>query len=174
MNTENTQVGSTPLPEQVVSGVDSTPKKLEDNKKFTQEDVNAIVSGRLAKEREKFADYDTIKSQVSELQEYKNKYTELEQKALINEQTLNEVYQGMIESLDDDKKNLIPEQLNLVDKIKYLNKNKNILQVKPIISTPAPEDKNKGEAGLYGGKYKTLQEWAIGDPKGYMAWRKSS
>ena len=172
-NTQNTEVGNTQTQQPVDSGADSTPKKTED-KKFTQEDVNAIVAGRLAKEREKFADYDSLKTRVGELQEIKEKYTKLSETAKVNEDTLSEVYNGLTAELDEEKKNLIPDNLSLTDKIKYINKNRKTFQVKQVIQTPAPEDKSKGEAGLYGGKYKTMQEFAQADPKGYLEWRKNS
>lgn len=169
-NTQNTEVGNTQGQKDAVNGVTTTPTKEE--KTFTQTDINEIVAGRLKKEREKYADYDNLKTSVGELQEYKTKYTELEKSSKVNEDALKEVFEGFTSELDDEKKALIPEQLNLVDKIKYINKNRKTFSIRPVIQTPPPEDKSKGEAGLYGGKYKDIQEWASKDPQGYLTWRK--
>ena len=124
--TQKTEDGKTQEPKNVEEGANSTPNKTEDDKKFTQEDVNSIVAGRLAKEKEKYQDYDSLKTEVSELREVKTKYTELEKSSQIHLDTLSEVYTGLTSDLDDEKKNLIPEELSLTDKIKYINKN-NIL-----------------------------------------------
>ena len=171
-DTQKTEDGNTQAPKAVEKEVDSTSKKTEDNKKFTQEDVNSIVAGRLAKEKEKYQDYDTLKTEVGELREVKTKYVELEKSSKTNLDTLNEVYTGLTSELDDEKKSLIPEELSLTDKIKYINKNRKTFQIRQVINTPPREDAPKGEAGLYGGKYKTIQEWATNDPKGYLEWRK--
>lgn len=170
--TQKTEDGKTQEPKNVEEGANSTPNKTEDDKKFTQEDVNSIVAGRLAKEKEKYQDYDSLKTEVSELREVKTKYTELEKSSQIHLDTLSEVYTGLTSDLDDEKKNLIPEELSLTDKIKYINKNRKTFQIKQVIQTPPKEETPKGEAGLYGGKYKTLQDWAQNDPKGYLEWRK--
>lgn len=170
--TDTNQDGLTQDQQNAAKEVDSASKKTEDNKRFTQEDVNSIVTGRLAKEKEKYHDYDAIKNELSELREVKNKYTELEKSSKIHLDTLNDVYSGLTSELDDDKKNLIPDGLSLTDKIRYINKNRKTFEIRQVIQTPPREDISKGEAGLYGGKYKTLQEWATQDPQGYMKWRR--
>jgi hypothetical protein len=70
---------------------------------------------------------------------------------------------------------LIPEQLSVVEKIKFINKNKTVLLNATINAhTPPPEVNPKGDAGKYGGKYATLNEWAQADPRGYLAYRQST
>jgi len=171
-NTQNTEVGVNAEPKPVDNGENSTPKK-EDNKRFTQEEVNSIVAGRLAKEKEKYHDYDAIKNELNELREVKNKYTELEKSSKIHLDTLTEVYAGITAELDDEKKSLIPEELSLTEKIRYINKNRKTFQVRQVINTPPKEDTSKGEAGLFGGKYRTMQEYAQNDPVNYLKWRNS-
>jgi hypothetical protein len=65
--------------------------------------------------------------------------------------------------------------LPIEDKISFINKNRAhlTLVVKAPVTPPAP-DIPKGDAGLYGGKYKTLMEYANNDPQGYLAFRKSN
>ena len=79
---ETTNTG-TPAP-------DTQPEKT-----FTQEDVNKIVGDRIAREREKFADYDAIKAKAEKLDEMEeaNK-TEL-QKALEKVTALQTELDGM-------------------------------------------------------------------------------
>lgn len=69
---------------------DTQPEKT-----FTQEDVNKIVGDRIAREREKFADYDAIKAKAEKLDEMEeaNK-TEL-QKALEKVTALQTELDGM-------------------------------------------------------------------------------
>jgi len=173
-DTQKTEDGTHTEPKAVEEpGANSTPNKTEDNKKFTQEDVNNIVEGRLAKQKEKYQDYDAIKVELGELREVKTKYVELEKSSQTNLDILNEVYTGLTADLDDEKKNLIPEELPLTEKIRYINKNRKTFQIQQVIKTPLPEDAPKGEAGLFGGKYKTLQEYATSDPKGYLEWRRT-
>lgn len=72
-------------------GVENT----QEQRTFTQEEVNAIVEGRIAKERAKLADYEELKAKASKLDEIEEaKKTEL-QKA--NEK--NEALQKQIDDL---------------------------------------------------------------------------
>lgn len=170
-DTQKTEAGKTQEPKNVEDGEHSTPIKEETT--FTQDEVNSIVTGRLKKEREKYSDYDSLKTQASELEEIKIKYDDLTAKDKVNEDTLGEVYTSLTEGIEEDKKSLIPDQLSLVEKIKYVSRNNKVFATKVIVKTPEPEDKSKGEAGLYGGKYKTVQDWAQHDPVGYLKWRKT-
>lgn len=43
-----------------------------EEKKFTQADVDAIVEGRLAREKQKYADYDDLKAKASEYEKLKD------------------------------------------------------------------------------------------------------
>ena len=43
--------------------------KVDENRTFSQEDVNRIIEGRLAREREKYADYEQFRAAAERLQE---------------------------------------------------------------------------------------------------------
>ena len=43
--------------------------KQEESKTFTQDELNAIVSDRLKREREKYADYESLKEKATKLDE---------------------------------------------------------------------------------------------------------
>lgn len=43
-----------------------------ENKTFTQDEVNAIVEGRLARERQRYADYDDLKAKAGKYDEIQN------------------------------------------------------------------------------------------------------
>ncbi len=53
-----------------------------EEKKFTQADVDAIVEGRLARQKQKYADYDDLKEKAGKYEELKNsKKTDAEKNA---------------------------------------------------------------------------------------------
>ncbi|BDQ01944.1 MAG: hypothetical protein KatS3mg036_0498 [Ignavibacterium sp.] len=152
-------------------GDDSAPKNPEE-KTFTQDEVNQIIQARLAKEKDKYKDYESLKSQIAELEQLKEKSSKLESETSNLNSVLQEVYDSLVQSVDEDKRTLIPEQLSLADKIKYINSNRATL-LTPQPKTPPKEPNPKGEPGLFGGKYSTLVEFASKDPKGYYEARKA-
>lgn len=153
------------------AGATLTPIKTEE-KSFTQDEVNTIVQQRIAKEKEKYPDYELFKTDSVELKQLTEKYSNLEKTNQVNSDTLQQVYDGIIGELDESKKNLIPEQLNLAEKISYLSKNKDTFVSIPTIVTPPKETEQKTDGGLFGGKYKTLDEWSIADPQAYINFRR--
>ena len=46
---------------------------MADDKTFTQAEVDSIVEGRLAREREKYADYDSLKDKAGKYDEMQAK-----------------------------------------------------------------------------------------------------
>ena len=44
---------------------------MADDKTFTQEELDSIVEGRLARERQKYADYEDLREKASKYDEYK-------------------------------------------------------------------------------------------------------
>lgn len=152
-------------------GVNSAPNP--EVKTFTQEEVNQIVQSRLAKEKDKYKDYDSLKSQVAEYEKTKEQLSRLENEANNYNKLLEEVYESLILEVAEDKRTLIPEELSLADKIKYISKNKSILTHLPAPATPPREPNPKGEPGLIGGKYTSLLEFATKDPKSYYEARKA-
>ena len=171
--TEHSQDGA-PQP----NGGDNEPTPAQPNggKTFTQEQVNSIVEGRLAKEKEKYADYDALKTKATEYESLNQKHAELKTQAESLESSLKNVYEDMIASVPEDKKSLIPDQLSLNDKISYVIKNKSSLisaaQTPPPQTPPKPEE-GKGDGGLYVGKYSTLWEFQKHDLKGYLEYRRN-
>lgn len=147
------------------------PIKTEE-KSFTQEEVNAIVQQRVVKEKEKYPDYELFKTNSGEFAKLTEKYNNLEKTNQVNSDSLQQVYDGIIGALDESKKSLIPEQLNLAEKISYLSKNKETFVTIPTIITPLKETEIKTDGGLFGGKYKTLDEWSIADPRAYIEYRR--
>ena len=43
---------------------------MADDKTFTQAEMDSIIEGRLARERQKYADYDDLKEKASKYDEY--------------------------------------------------------------------------------------------------------
>lgn len=174
---------------------EGSPKPNDGDKSFTQEQVDDIVKGRVAREQEKFKDYDAIKVKAGELDSLKQKHDSLESENTKYKDSIQVTYDTALEAIPEDKRSLIPDEYNLLAKLNYINTNKSTLMAvakptkeeeneegdefnadgtpkKPV--TPKKEDKSKGEGGLFGGKYKTALEYAEADPKAYLTWRKSS
>ncbi|ASU81412.1 hypothetical protein CDO52_00215 [Nocardiopsis gilva YIM 90087] len=69
---------------------------------FTQDDVDRIVSERLARERAKYADYDDLKSAATEAANVQREYEELSGKTAQVEQQLRVERAARRYGLDDD------------------------------------------------------------------------
>lgn len=175
-------------------GDEGKPTPKDGDKSFTQEQVDDIVKGRVAREQDKFKDYDALKVKAGELDSLKQKHDSLESENTKYKDSIQVTYDTAIEAIPEDKRSLIPDEYNLLAKLNYINTNKSTLMVvakvekkdddeagdefnadgtpkKPV--TPKKEDKSKGEGGLFGGKYKTALEYAEADPKAYLVWRKN-
>ena len=171
-----TDINPDGTPVQPNDGTKVTPPATE-GKIFSQDQVNDIVAGRLAKEKDKYKDYDALKTKAGEYDSLKPKYDSLESANQTSQTVLKEAYEGLLKSVAEDKKSLIPDQLNEAEKIKYITRNQALLfNVKAIEKpvTPTAPEQNKGQAGLFGGKYNSLGEWAAKDPKGYLEYRKAN
>ena len=169
---------------------EGTPTPAKDGDKvFTQAQVDDIVQGRVARAQDKFKDYDALKTKVSEYDSLKEKNNSLELDNTKYKDSIQGTYDTALEAISEDKRSLIPDEYNLLAKLNYISTNKAILmpEVKPVVDgegetnqdgtpkkpvTPSKEDKNKGEGGLFGGKYKTELEYANADSEGYLKWRK--
>lgn len=80
---------------------DPTPTPTPDGgKTFTQEQIDDIVEKRLAREREKYADYDDLKSQVATLVAEKKK---LEDEGKSDSDKVSEQLAALQKQLEDEK-----------------------------------------------------------------------
>lgn len=52
------------------AGAGTTPPAQQGDKTFTQADIDRVVTERLARERQRFADYDDLKNKASKFDEY--------------------------------------------------------------------------------------------------------
>ncbi len=153
--------------------------------RFSQEDVNRIVQGGVAK----YSDYDELKTKATEVDAIREKYKVLNDNYTTGQEALKGVVDNMIGKMKEDKRGLIPDNFNLTDKIDYINKNEKILfgveaqetpkvedkqetpPEKPVIPTVPDKNKQTNASTEYGG-YATPGEWARSKPKEYLAWRK--
>lgn len=71
--------------------------KMENEKTFTQEEMDSIIEGRLAREHEKYADYDSLKEKAG-------KYDEMQEQSKSELQKANEKNQALQKELDQLKK----------------------------------------------------------------------
>lgn len=168
------------------------PAPKDGDKTFSQTQVDDIVKGRVAREQEKFKDYDALKTKSGEYDSLKQKHDSLESENNKYKDSIQGTYDTALEGIPEDKRSLIPDEYNLLAKLNYINTNKTSLMVtvketdeddgegekfnadgtpkKP--KTPKPEDKDKGEGGKFGGKFKTALEYAEAEPVAYLKWRK--
>ena len=70
---------------------------MENEKTFTQEEMDSIIEGRLAREHEKYADYDSLKEKAG-------KYDEMQEQSKSELQKANEKNQALQKELDQLKK----------------------------------------------------------------------
>lgn len=104
-------------PEQVVTGPEGnpdggnadTPTPVPDKPNFapieSQEEFDKRIGQRLAKERDKYADYDDLKSQAAEYQKYLDSQKDEQTK-------LNEAYEQSQQELADLRKQLADHEVN--------------------------------------------------------------
>jgi len=154
-----------------------TSPATPEGKTFTQEQLNDIVEGRLARQRQEFekryVDYDSYKSSHEQLNSFKSELDSLKNSSAKANESLQLVHDNLMAQISDEKKSLIPESLNVPDKIIYIQKNsKHLLSQTIQGQTPPPEDKTIGDPGLIMGKYKDSMDFAQADPKGFLEWLK--
>lgn len=146
-------------------------------KTFTQDELNSIISKRL----EKFKDYDELtqykneseESKLSEMEKLTNRITELEgyeSSSKASTKMLEKVLETTLESIDTDKRSLIPKSFSLTEKLDYINKNKDFLQNSNNVNTPRDKKTNTFEknANLIFGKYESIEDFAEQNPAEFM------
>ena len=159
----------------------STPEK----KAFTQDELNTIVENRLSREREKYSDYDALRtfkteteqSQLSEAERLGSRITELEPLASKSEERgvlLTSIYEDELNSIPEDKRTLIPEDFTVEQKLSFMRTNKHFFTDDKPVTTPNHGKPKEGTGKGYEGKYETLEEYAEKDPVGYMKFRQGN
>lgn len=149
-------------------------------KMFTQSQLEEILKGRL----KKYEDYDALKTfkenaqreKMSELEVLRqdiDRLTPLAKRAEEAELTINTMLEKQLAGIPDNMKKLIPSSFTAMEKLRYINENSDVFTV-ALPNMPRDPNPKSPKAGLYGGKYASLEEYAMKDPKGYSTWRKSS
>lgn len=151
----------------------------ETTKTFTQDDINRIISERL----KKYQDYDELVSFKQTSEEAKLSELEKMQKKIDNlsvyeknykdaSETLESMLQKQIESIDESKRTLIPDNFSVIEKLKYINQNSSyLLSHKVDIRTPDNKfgSTESTNPNLLYGKYSSVEEFAAKDLKGFNA-----
>lgn len=134
-------------------------------KLLTQEEIDAIVESRLARERTKSekaladakAEAEKAKTDLSATVEKLKTLENAQQTAEERAKLIEEVHAGLLSEVPEDKRGLIPTELTKEQQIRYVQKNKAILLATanapgsppPKPQTPGsdkkPEAVNKGE-----------------------------
>lgn len=158
------------------------PENVEKTKTFTQTELDEIVKTRLAREKEKFADYDELRTKVSELTNAKADWETQKEIGEESTKALKKVLATLETDIAEEKRSLIPENLPVYEKINYIVKNKSFLtntqadaQVTPAYVPTSQKATQPPTVNTYGdGKYATLIEFATQEPAEYRAWRKAN
>lgn len=149
-------------------------------KVFTQSQLEEILKGRL----KKYEDYDNLKAfketaereKMSELDVLKqdiDRLTPLAKRAEEAEATIATLLEKQLSTIPDNMKKLIPSTFSPIEKLRYIEENADVFTV-ALPNMPRDPNPRSPKAGLYGGKYASLEEFASKDPRGYSSWRKSS
>ena len=182
---ENQNTGSTPvnnaqgLP-QGGTGTSAVNQGGENQRTFTQDDVNRIVRDRLSK----YSDYDELKSyresteasKLTEREQLEKKIAELtpyKETASKQQKILDNLLAQELEAIPEALRGLVPDNFSPLDKLDYIRRNAETFKTvapKPNMPTE-PGAKNPTNPGLYGGKYADVVEFAKNDPGGYRKWR---
>lgn len=137
----------------------------EETKTFTQEQVNALIKERVAREKEKYADYEALKDKAS-------KYDQSQEASKSEIQKLTEKISGLESQLTASKKN--EEIRSIREKVaKETGVPVNLLtgeteeicteqatKIKEFASASVPEVRDGGEAGTTGNKTQTRDQFA--------------
>lgn len=150
-------------------------------KYFSQADVDNIIKNRLSK----YQDYDALRkykedaeqANLSQMEKLNKKLDELKpykDMATKQQTVLDGLLEQELEAIPEEMRGLVPDTFDTLQKIEYIRKNSAIFKSspKPNLRTEA-DPAQPSTPGLYNGKYSTLEEFAIKDPKAYHAWRKA-
>ena len=129
--------------------------KNQDGKTFSQEQLNQIIADRL----KKYQDYEDLKkfketaeqANLTELEKLQNKIKELEpvqEQMKSAQKTLEKMLEAQMESIDEDKRALIPKSFSVTEKLNYISQNSAFLMNgKPTIKTPKNDEDTRNHEG---------------------------
>jgi len=140
---------------------------VDQDKKFSQKEVNDIVEGRLARQKSEFKDFETFKKSHEEFLKIKPEFDKLTTQNSENEKILEDVLNDFVNNIDESKRTLIPD-LSVKEKIQYITKNKKILINDTVPIIPMITKKDEADPGLIVGKYKNLNEFANANPVEFL------
>ena len=154
------------------------PENNVEEMNFSLADLDEIVKSRLAREREKYSDYEDLKTRASELAKEKASWETEKEIGAESTKALKKVLTTLETEIADEKKSLIPENLPIYEKINYIVKNKSFLTntqaEAPVVPATIPTPQKATQpptVNKYGdGKYATLIEFAQKDPVAYREW----
>ena len=150
-----------------------TDTNTNQDKTFTQEELNGIIAKRL----EKYKDYNELKdyhssaeeAKLTELEKLQNKIdalAPLEQEIKSANKTLEKVLDKQLESIDEEKRGLIPKSFSVNQKLDYISKNSDyLMNGKVNIKTPTENSNTyQGNINMLYGKYSSVTDFAQKDP----------
>lgn len=168
---------------QQVEPTNNTPEKLS----FTQAEFDEIIKSRLKTERNNYKDYGDLKKKSLEYEALKHEHEELKSKVTAMadlEKLIESQYNSEVEGLNDMQKALIPSDYSLTKKMEFVKNLKSAMtpntksdpnsaqQVVVNIPGSVLNKPTNDKIELPGG-FKTVEEYAWKDPKGYMKWANS-
>ena len=134
----------------------------------TQADLDALIEGRIARERKKFEDYDSVKSELATLREAENKRKEAELSELDKKETKIQELVGEIEKykvdhewrkgweereaerVEESMKDLTDKQKEIIRKLPLDERSEAITEFKPVTSANVNISKGGGREGVLG------------------------
>lgn len=165
----------------------TTASAAGSDKTFAQDDVNAIVEQRLARERTKHeaalaaekSEADKAKAELAATVEKLKQLDAATQTAEERDKLIEEIHAGLLAEVPEDKRGLIPAELTKEQQIRYMQKNKPVLfsvpgdpsAAKPAVTLPASDKKPAAEASGMPSQFKSIGEFARLDPRAYQKWR---
>jgi cysteinyl-tRNA synthetase len=146
---------------------------------FSQTELDAIVQSRLARQSQKFQDYEELKKYKEETEQGKlseveklNKVIEDLKPRAEQAEARKELLEGLLadqlEGIAEDKRSLLPDDFSVEQKLSYLRSNQEFFRSQQTVKTPTDAKPKEGKASGFGGKYDSLDDFAKNDPVGYL------
>ena len=104
-----------------------THEDKNEEKKFTQQQMNEIISTRVNEVKSKFADYDALKEKAIKVDALNTDVAKKTEDLNKVNETLTTTYNSLLEKIPEDKRTLIPDELTVSQKLSYISKNMAIL-----------------------------------------------
>jgi hypothetical protein len=126
-----------------------------EEKKFSQQQVNEIVSSRINEVKSKFADYETLKVQASKVDSLNTETAKKTEELNKVTETLTTTLNSFLEKIPENKRTLIPDELTVAQKVTYISKNMTILmdsdKIVPVKINQEVANPKKGEETILKG-----------------------